>query len=298
MATIGSPATAGIGVTVDAGGNSTHYVDWGAILGGAFVAAAISSVFLAFGSALGFSLASFQGGSALPTAGLVIAAGLWLMWVQISGFMGGGYIAGRMRRRIGDGTPHEAEMRDGAHGLFVWAVGVVAGALIAALITLVGAAGVANVAGQAAANPGAADYYVDRLLRTDAASASTTSTTSTTTDPDATGGTDQTATSQQMARVLTRSLGGTALDDSDRSYLAREVSTRTGLPQAEAEAKVDETVATLKAQADRARRYGILLAFMTAASLLISAVAAWWAACAGGKHRNEGVDHSRFSRWR
>jgi len=298
MATIVSPGTTGTGVSVDAGNSSAHYVDWGAILGGAFVAAAISSVFLAFGSALGLSLASFQSGSALPTAGVVIAAGLWLMWVQVSGFVGGGYIAGRMRRRIGDGTAHEAEMRDGTHGLFVWGVGVVAGALVAALIAMAGIAGVASVAGQTAANPGAADYYVDRLLRTDTASASTTSTTSTTTESGTTATSDQSGPSQQMSRVLTRSLGGTALDDSDRSYLAREVSTRTGLPQAEAEQRVDETVATLKAQADRARRYGILLAFLTAASLLISALGAWWAACAGGRHRNEGTDHSRFTRWR
>lgn len=306
-------------VSVDA---SHRYVDWGAILAGAFVAAAISSVFLAFGSAIGLSLTSFQSGSSLPAAGLVIAAGLWLLWVQVSGFVGGGYIAGRMRRRIGDGTPHEAEMRDGAHGLLVWAVGIVAGALLAALVAMAGIAGVASVAGQTAANPGAVDYYVDRMLRADGGAPSATSTstdtstsTSTTTDTSTSTSTDTStsaaapasttstgdqsaAPTQQIARVVTRSLGGPALDDSDRSYLVREVSTRTGLAQADAEKRVDETLAAVKAQADRARRYGILLAFLTAASLLVSAVGAWWAACAGGRHRNEGVDHSQFSRWR
>ena len=94
------------------------------------------------------------------------------------------------------------------------------------------------------------------------------------------------------------SLGATKLDESDRSFLAREVTARTGLSQAEAEKRVDETVATLKAQADKARRYGILFAFLTAASLLISATAAWWAAYAGGRHRDEGVDHSHLTRWR
>lgn len=299
MATMVPPATTGIGVSVEAGNSSTHYVDWAAIIGGVFVAMAISSVFLAFGSALGLSLTSFQDGNTLPATGLVIAAGLWLLWVQVSGFMGGGYIAGRMRRRIGDGTPHEAEMRDGAHGLFVWAVGVVIGALMAAYIALAGAAGVANVAGeaagQAAANPGAMDYYVDRLLRATPGTASTTTPTAT----PGTGSDGQSQTrSQEISRVLTMSVGRTTVDDADRSYLASEVSARTGLPQAEAEQRVDETVATLKAQADKARRYGILLAFLTAASLLISAVAAWWAACAGGQHRNEGTDHSRFTRWR
>lgn len=290
MATTVPRASAGADVTFDASASS-HYVDWGAIAAGAFVAAAISSVFFAFGSAIGLSLTSFQSGSSASAAGLLIAAALWLLWVQVSSFIGGGYIAGRMRRRIGDGTAHEAEMRDGAHGLLVWAVGVVAGAVIAAWLAMAGIAGVANVASQATANSGAVDYYVDRLLRAD--------TQATTPDAVSTGVNGQfPPQSQQMARVLAKSLVGMGIDDSDKSYLAREVSTRTGLPQADAEKRVDETVTALKAQADTARRYGILFAFLAAASLLISAVGAWWAACAGGRHRNEGVDHGHLTRWR
>lgn len=133
------PSTAtGPTVSVDAGA-AKPYVDWGAIAGGAFVAVAISSVFLAFGSALGLSLASFQSGSATSVTGLVIVAGLWLLWVQVSSFAGGGYLAGRMRRRIGDAPPHEVEMRDGAHGLLVWAVGVSLGAVVAAWLAIAGA---------------------------------------------------------------------------------------------------------------------------------------------------------------
>ena len=283
-------SSAGADGTFDASASS-HYVDWGVIAAGAFVAGAISSVFIAFGSAIGLSLTSFQNGSSASAAGLLIAAALWLLWVQVSSFMGGGYIAGRMRRRIGDATAHEVEMRDGAHGLLVWAVGVVAGAVVAAWLAMAGITGVANVASLATANSGAVDYYVDRLLRADTAA--------TTPDAASTGVNGQSPPqSQQMARVLTRSLGGAGLDDSDKSYLAREVSMRTGLPQAEAEKRVDETVAALKTQADTARRYGILFAFLAAASLLISAVGAWWAACAGGRHRNEGVDHGHLTRWR
>lgn len=284
--------TTGPAVSIDAG-TAKHYVDWGAIAGGAFIAVAISSVFLAFGSALGLSLASFQSGSATSVTGLVIAAGLWLLWVQVSSFAGGGYLAGRMRRRIGDATPHEVEMRDGAHGLLVWAVGVSLGAVVAAWLAMAGVSGLASVAGQAAANPNAVEYYVDRMMRADPAAPVTAP------DANSTGVNDRSqAQSQQVARVLAMSLGAAKLDDSDRSFLAREVTARTGLPQAEAEKRVDETVATLKAQADKARRYGILFAFLTAASLLISATAAWWAACMGGRHRDEGVDHSHLTRWR
>jgi len=70
-------------------GTAQHYVDWGAIAAGVFVAIAISSVFLAFGSAIGLSLTSFNASESTPVIGLAIAAGLWLLWVQISSFVGG-----------------------------------------------------------------------------------------------------------------------------------------------------------------------------------------------------------------
>ena len=92
----------------------SHYVDWGSIIAGAFVAVAVSTIFLAFGSAIGLSMTSFQSTSAASATGLAVAGALWLLWVQVSSFAGGGYIAGRMRRHIGDGKPHEVEMRDGS----------------------------------------------------------------------------------------------------------------------------------------------------------------------------------------
>ena len=119
-------------------GTAEHYVDWGAIAAGVFVAIAVSSVFLAFGSAIGLSLTSFHASESAPVIGLVIAAGLWLLWVQISSFIGGAYVAGRMRRRIGDAKAHEVEMRDGAHGLIVWAVNIVIGVVLAGWITIAG----------------------------------------------------------------------------------------------------------------------------------------------------------------
>lgn len=258
-----------------------HYVDWGAIVAGVFVAIAVSSVFLAFGSAIGLSLTSFHPSESAPVIGLVIAAGLWLLWVQISSFIGGAYIAGRMRRRIGDAKAHEVEMRDGAHGLIVWAVNIVIGAVFAGWITIAGVSGAISTA----SDSGAVEYYADRLMRSDAVAGTTA------VSPD-------TQYNAQIGRILVRNVAARTVDATDRSYLVREISARTGLAEADAQKRVDDTVATLKAQAETARRYGVLLAFMTAASLLISGVAAWWAATAGGKHRDEGVDHSHISRWR
>lgn len=115
MANVFSDATGGISAEP---GNPTHYVDWGAIAAGVFVSLAVSSVFLAFGSAIGLSVTSFHPSASAPVIGIVIAAGLWLLWVQISSFIGGGYVAGRMRRRIGDANAHEVEMRDGPMALW------------------------------------------------------------------------------------------------------------------------------------------------------------------------------------
>ena len=107
------------------------YVDWPAIIAGTVVASAISLVLLTFGSAIGLSLTSAYEGTGISLAGFAIAAALWLVWVQVSGFFAGGYLTGRMRRRHYDATEEESDIRDGSHGLAVWGLGVLIGALIA-----------------------------------------------------------------------------------------------------------------------------------------------------------------------
>jgi hypothetical protein len=278
MANAFSDATSGISVEA---GNPTHYVDWGAIFAGVFISIAISSIFLAFGSAIGLSVTSFHPSASAPVIGMVIAAGLWLLWVQVSSFIGGAYVAGRMRRRIGDAKAHEVEMRDGAHGLILWAVNIVIGAALASWITLAGVSGAISTA----SNSGALDYYADRLMRSDAVAGTT-------------AVSADTQYNAQIGRILAKNLAARTIDEADKSYVVREISARTGLAEADAQKRLDDTLATLKAQAETARRYAVLFAFLTAASLLVSGVAAWWAATAGGKHRDDGVDHSHLARWR
>jgi hypothetical protein len=84
---------------------------------------------------------------------------------------------------------------------------------------------------------------------------------------------------------------------SDRTYMARVVSERTGLAPPEAQRRVDDVIAKTKAAADKARKSGIITAFLTAASLLISGVAAWWAATMGGRHRDEETVFANYTRW-
>ena len=260
---------------IDAETNGS-YVDWAAIIAGSFIAAAISTVFLTFGSTLGLTLTSFKTGGEYPVTGLVIAGAIWLLWVQVSSFIGGGYIAGRLRRRIGDAKPHEVEIRDGAHGLTVWAVGIVFGSLLAGWVALSGVSGSVQTATMLSP-----DYYVEKMLRNDAAVPSNSA-------PD----------NSQLNRVLNQAALANKVSDADKTYLVQQIATRSGLSPADSEKRLNETINTLRAQAESARKNGIIIAFLTAASLLISAAAAWWAAISGGKHRDDAVDHSHLTRWR
>lgn len=265
-----------------------RYVDWGAILAGAAVAAGVFSVFTVFGSGIGLSLVPPTEGNALSALGLLIAAALWGLWVQISSYIAGGYVAGRLRQRIGDASQHEVEMRDGAHGLVTWAVGTLIGALIAASLAMMaaGAAGsAANTAAAAVSGNGAdMQYYADRLMRPAAAQPAAPAA------PAAQTGNE--AFAALLARMRTRA------NDDDRAYLVSQISQRAGVTAEEANQRLDAASAEITEAADQARVAGVMLAFFTAAALILSAVAAWWAAVKGGEHRDQGVDHSAFVRWR
>jgi hypothetical protein len=87
----------------------------------------------------------------------------------------------------------------------------------------------------------------------------------------------------------------------DRDYLVQVVSSRTGLPQAEAQQRVDEAVKEaqnleVKARqaADKARKTAVIAGFMAAASLLLALAAACVGASAGGRHRDENTAPAFF----
>lgn len=99
-----------------------------------------------------------------------------------------------------------------------------------------------------------------------------------------------------LARVFTSSLSSGTMAPADRTYLAEVVARQTGLPQAEAEKRVDEAYAAAKeaeakarAAADKARKMGAIAAFLAAATLLIACAAACAGAALGGRHRDERV---------
>jgi len=284
--------------TLGAGGlEERSYVDWPAIIAGTVLATAISFVLLTFGSALGLSLTSAYKGQGISLTGFAIAAALWLLWVQISSFTAGGYLAGRLRRRKHDATEEESDIRDGSHGLIVWAVGILIGAMIAvsgvtsALSTATSAvstvaSGAAAGAAGAAANSGAADLanptnlWIDRALR------SNTPTNNAQVSP--------ADTRAEIGRILLSSTTSGTLDDADKQYLVSTVAARSGVDQAEAAKRVDalwaqtqDAAAKARQAAESARKISMVAAFMTAASFLISAAAAYFGAVMGGNHRDK-----------
>jgi hypothetical protein len=282
-------ATAPIGETP----SSVAYVDWAPIVAGAVVAAAISTVMSAFGAAIGLSATSPVSGSAISATAWIVATAIWVLWIAVSSFVAGGYLAGRMRRRIHDASEHESDIRDGAHGIIVWAIGAL---LIAYLATtsITGAAKSVASAGAAGAttilsasiNP--LDAAVNRLTRAGASSAAT---------PD--------NFKQDVTGILATSAASGSISDEDKAYLTAQIAAHTGLAQADAAKRIDDAMAALNAASEKAkqaaevaRKTGVLVAFMIAASLAVSAAAAWWAASIGGKHRDEGIDLSHLTVWR
>lgn len=276
------------------------YVDWGAILGGAFVAAALSTVMTSFGAAIGLSLTSPVPGKGVSMTTMAITTGLWVLWIAVFSFAAGGYLTGRLRRRTFDGTEHESNIRDGAHGAVVWALGTLLVAFLATstLGSIAGTAakavgnatgGVLTEVAKAGADPLAS--AADRLMQPAAQQQGNTQ---------AQAG-DNTA---AVTRVLARSAASGSVSPEDKAYLASQISARTGISQQDAEKRIDDTEAKLKQTvaearqaAETARKYGILIAFLTAASLLISGAAAWGAAVIGGNHRDQGSEFLFLTRW-
>jgi hypothetical protein len=281
--------TAPTAVPTSATGRPAGFVEWSAAFAGALAAAAIAFVLYSFGSTIGLSLVSPWPNSGLPAKVVAALAVFWAMASQIGSFLAGGYIAGRMRSRWSDAPPHEAEFRDGVHGLLVWALGVVIGAglLIATANSLLrsstdlGARVVGGAASAASVDP--LGYYADVLLRQRSASPGTPPPT-----PPAADSRDE------VLRMLQRSVVSAKVSDADRSYLALLVSQRTGLAPPEAQKRVDETLAeasrVARETADTVRRGAVLTGLVTAVSLFIALAAAWWAALQGGSHRDKSIN--------
>ena len=284
------------------------YVDWTAAIAGILLASAIALVMLTFGSAIGLSFVNFHGGTNASPVWVGIAAASWLLWVEVSAMMCGGYLAGRLRHRVNDASEHESDVRDGAHGLVVWAGAVLISAIVAAGGIGAAASTVGNVVGTtvnaaaSAAGPaagGAAQnltgYFADALMRPAAANAPA----GTPTPPAAVPASTGTARADAIAeagRILVADAANGSVSDVDKAYLADLVGRTSGLSADDARKRVDDVLAQIDTAkqkaadaAETARKTAVIAAFITAASLLVAAVGAFWAAMMGGNHRDKEV---------
>ena len=249
---------------------------WPSIIAGAVVAAGTTLILISLGSGLGFaSLSPWPGHGASITA-FAITTAIWLIVTQWISAAMGGYIAGRLRTRwIGTHT-HEVFFRDTAHGLITWAV---ASLLVVAIAvsSFMSAAGTAGRAVADAAKSPVSEYTVDKLFRPSGSGAPTTA-----------------ETRLETAHIVANAIATGGVPDADRAYLVEQVSARTGMSQAYAQARVDSFVASvneaqakLKADADAARKAAAQSSIYLALSMLIGAFIASVSAALGGRIRDE-----------
>jgi hypothetical protein len=253
---------------------SIGFLQWGAIIAGALLTAAIWLIFIVFGSLIGLAVLSFSPSWRDTSPALTVVSGIYLVLAALTSFSLGGYAAGRFRERwAGDASSSAREFRDGAHGVLAWAIAVVVSSLlVAASAAVVASKTVASATSTTAvAGEPLIAYQLDRLFRAERPLPAATMTYS----------------RAEAARMLLTSTGRKGITVEDRAYLAWMVASETGIAPSEAQHRVDEAIAATNTAVHKARASGVILGFSMAAALLLGAAAAWGAASAGGRHRDE-----------
>jgi hypothetical protein len=247
-------------------------VSWGAVIGGAFAAAALSLILLALGAGFGLSTVSPWSNVGATAGEIGGAAIIWLIFTEAISSAMGGYLAGRLRTRWRAIHTDEVHFRDTANGFLAWAVAVVVTVafLASGAVAMVGGApGEAAVAGNSAEG-----YFVDRLFRSDRPTTSEN-------DP---------MLRSEAARILGSAVAAPSANDpstnQDAAYLAQLVSAKTGLTLADSERRVSDTIAAAREEEDAARKataHALLWIFV---ALLAGAFCASFAATIGGRQRD------------
>ena len=234
--------------------------------------------------------------------------------MQLAASALGGYIAGRLRTKWVSLHTEEVAFRDTAHGFLAWAVatlftawlltsstassiisgGVQAGAQVAG-----GAASTAATRRRAASagangpsqDSGPMGYLVDSLFR----------------GPKGAKAVLARAGHGEVTRIFTNAIASGKLPEEDARYAGQLVAQRTGMSQAEAEKRVNETFNQIQAKlkeaetkareaADAARKASAAAALALFISLLIGAFIASYAATIGGRQR-ETTDQAGERMW-
>jgi hypothetical protein len=290
--------------------SSVPGVSWGAVIGGAFVAASFSLLLTILGVGLGLSSVSPWAGIGATTTAIGASAVVWLVLTQAIATGLGGYLAGRLRIKWINVHSDEIYFQDTAHGLLVWAVSVVIAVafLASAASSIIGSTGKPGPASTLATAPftagsppvgpsvatgmsasvptgqiaqtASSDYLADALFRNDRAG------------PDA-----GQSLRPEVGRVLAEALRRGAMPNADRTYVGQVIAARTGMSQTDAELRVDAVYAQAKSiaadselavriLADQARQTAAKASLWIFVALLTGAFCASLAATLGGKQRD------------
>lgn len=251
-----------------------RFVEWSPVVLGALAATALSSVLVGFGVTVGLGISSTAPTWRDASASLAILSGVYLILQAIVSFGVGGYLAGRVRAAAGGRATvvEETERADGVHGLGAWALAVVMGAIIAALIGAATVSRTSSLRGSAQASTAEPllSYELDRLFRAGRRSPNV----------------DLSAERAEAGRILLTTSSHSGVTADDRAYLVQQVGALTGMSPADSERRVDNALTNAKTAIARTRRSSIIVAFSIATAVLLGAVAAWAAACSGGRHRD------------
>jgi hypothetical protein len=284
-ATLASPRS-GIGELSPRNEAHSSAVSWGAVIAGAFVAAALALILLALGAGIGISsISPWSGGEAAATR-IGVAVVIWLILTQIIASSVGGYLAGRLRTKWVElhtgGHTDEVYFRDTAHGFLVWSVGlVIAAAFLATASTAmigranqIGAGDTATGVQRSGATLGANGYFVDELFRPETSTSG------------AAANQNNAEARDEAAGIFAHSLREGDMTSPDRTYLASLVSATSGLNQSDAERRVSLVFAEAQQAAETARKNVAHGLYWTFLALLIGAFCASLAATMGGRQRD------------
>lgn len=265
-------------------------VTWSAVIGGAFVAAAVSLILLALGTGLGLSSVSPWSNVGASASTIGKAAIVWLILMQIIASSMGGYLAGRLRTKWAKVHTDEVYFRDTAHGFLVWAVGLVltaaflasAAASMAGGTAQLGAAALSGAGGSTAGSsaqsggPGLDpnEYFVDSLFRS---------------NPPSSGQNDSTV-HREAGLIFANALRKGQIPETDKAYLDQLVATKTGLNQTDADKRVSDVFAEAQQAADTTRKAVAHLSLWMFLALLAGAFCASLAATIGGSQRDHVVN--------
>src|SRR5579871_729064 len=266
----GAPAYA-----ADAAVRGQPFIDWRAVIAGAILASGVSFTLLAFGSSIGLAVSSTAPTWRDSTPWLWLLSGIYLIFVALCAFGIGGYAAGRMRLASRVAASPESAFRDGMHGLFMWGLAILIGAVLAlgagaiAVKPAVPSGGNAGPASSIAGENILANE-LDELFRSYRY------------------GPAPENVRAEAARILLKSSSHKGISQEERAYLSNLVALRAGVNNAEADDRVNRVIAESKDELKRARGAAVMEAFLVAAALLLGAAVAWFPSEEGGRDRELG----------